>query len=115
MGHLSSSINILHMNWAMSDRTYIARCQAERTELNRLQEALSDLIINDGEWETIIANIKQHPAHQYANLLRAEIKRATKAVCAHPNGSWSGYAGLIDGEYEDNTVWSCPDCGLRGG
>lgn len=116
MGHLSSAINIVHMNWAIADRQYIARVQAQQAELNRLQDTLSDLITSDSEWETIIAKIKQHPTHQRPDLLRAEIERATKAAqCTHPNGAWSGYAGLIDGEYEDNTLFTCPDCGLEGG
>lgn len=49
-----------------------------------------------------------------ARLLRIARSAVVMAGCNHERGTWSGSATTASGEYDDNLIFSCPDCGYKG-
>jgi len=47
-------------------------------------------------------------------LLRITRAAVKMAGCNHEHGTWSGTITTIAGEYDDNLLFICPDCGYKG-
>lgn len=49
-----------------------------------------------------------------AALIRAAAAAVKMAACNHPRGRWSGSVHTVAGEYDDDQIFICPDCGYKG-